>query len=174
MASITKSIIRQLSLLLLVALSSLHCTNHKDRNLENNEYYFISKVVDGDTYHIQINNKKLKIRMEGIDAPEKGMPFYKESKQFLVKLTSGKKIRFIQSSKDQYGRIIAKSYLENNQELGEEMIKNGMAWHFKKYSKDTSLAQLEIIAKNNHRGLWKAVDPQAPWEYRKLKRQNLK
>ncbi len=174
MTSIKKAINRQLSLLFLVTLTSLNCTNHNDRILENKEYYFISKVVDGDTYHIQLNNKKLKIRMEGIDAPEKGMPFYKESKQFLVKITSGKKIRFVQSSKDQYGRIIAKTYLENNQELGEEMIKNGMAWHFKKYSKDTTLAQLEILAKNNHWGLWGEVNPQAPWEYRKLKRQNLK
>jgi endonuclease YncB( thermonuclease family) len=102
------------------------------------------------------------------------MPFYKESKQFLIKMTSGKKIRFVQSSKDQYGRIIAKSYLENNQEIGEEMIKNGMAWHFKKYSKDTNLAQFEKQDKIKHLGLWEAVNPQAPWEFRRLKKLKLK
>jgi micrococcal nuclease len=175
MGFIIKSFKWQLNLIFIVLCFSIQCTKHKDENLENKEYYFISKVVDGDTYHILLSdNSKLKIRMEGIDAPEKGMPFYKESKQFLIKMTSNKKIRFVQSSKDQYGRIIAKTYSENNQELGEEMVKNGMAWHFKKYSKDTNLAQLEISAKNKHLGLWEAVNPQAPWEYRKLKRQNLK
>ena len=75
--------------------------------------------------------------------------------------------------KDRNGRIIGEIFC-NQRCLNKDLVKNGLAWHFKKYSKDTSLAQLEIIAKNNHRGLWKDVDPQAPWEYRKLKRQNLK
>ena len=173
MAFTIQSLKWQLILIFIVSFLTLQCTKHE--NLENEEYYYISKVIDGDTYHIQLNNNtKLKIRMEGIDAPEKGMPFYKESKQFLNKITSGKKIRFIQSSKDQYGRIIAKTYLENNQELGEEMIKNGMAWHFKKYSKDTNLARLEISAKIDHVGLWEAVNPQAPWEFRRLKKLKLK
>lgn len=162
-------------LMFLVTFLVFQCTKRKVEILEKKEYYLISKVVDGDTYHIRLeNNTKLKIRMEGIDAPEKGMPFYNESKQFLVKITSGKKIRFVQSSKDQYGRIIAKTYLENNKELGEEMIKNGMAWHFKKYSKDTNLARLEISAKINRFGIWGVDNPLSPWEFRRLKKRKLK
>lgn len=152
----------------------VNCTHSDNDKLENRKssYYFISKVIDGDTYHINLNGEKIKIRIEGIDAPEKGMPYYKESKEFLKRLSLGKKIKFIQSSKDRYGRIIAKTYLEDNRELGREMIKNGLAWHFKKYSQDTSLSRLEIEAKNKHLGLWKDANPIAPWEFRK-KQKNL-
>lgn len=150
----------------------VNCTQSDNDNLENrnSRYYFISKIIDGDTYIINSNGEKIKIRMEGIDAPEKGMPYYKESKEFLKRLCLSKKIKFIQSSKDRYGRIIAKTYLEDNRELGREMIKYGLAWHFNKYSQDTSLARLEIEAQNKHLGLWKDANPVAPWEYRKLKR----
>jgi endonuclease YncB( thermonuclease family) len=147
----------------------VNCTHSNSDKLENHEssYYIISKVIDGDTYHINSNGEKIKIRMEGIDAPEKGMPYYKESKEFLKRLCLGKKIKLIQSSKDSYGRIIAKTYLDDDTELGQEMLKNGMAWHFKKYSQDTLLSRLEIEAQNNHLGLWKDSNPIAPWDYRK-------
>jgi endonuclease YncB( thermonuclease family) len=154
---------------ILTLIFLVNCTNSNNDKLENHKgnYYSISKVIDGDTYHIKSHGEKIKIRMEGIDAPEKGMPYYKESKEFLKRLCLGKKIKFIQSSKDHYGRIIAKTYLDDNRELGQEMIKNGMAWHFKKYSQDTLLARLETEAQNKHLGLWKDANPIAPWEFRK-------
>ena len=154
----------------------VNCTHSNSDKLENHKssYYSISKVIDGDTYHINSHGEKIKIRMEGIDAPEKGMPYYKESKEFLKRLCLGKKIKFIQSSKDRYGRIIAKTYLDDDRELGQEMIKNGMAWNFKKYSQDTSLARLEIKAQHKHLGLWKEDNPIAPWEFRKKQKKLVK
>jgi len=83
--------------------------------------------------------------MEGIDAPEKGMPFYRVSKDYLSGLCFNQLVSLDSTGKDD-NRILAYSYLEDGRELGQEMLKSGMAWHFKKYNSDSILAQLEIEA----------------------------
>jgi micrococcal nuclease len=129
----------------------------------------VISVLDGDTYDILIEgNKTIRIRMEGIDAPEKGMPFYRVSKNYLGKLCFGKTVRLDIRSKDSNGRRIAYSYLDDGTELSHEMIKAGLAWHFKKYSSDSSLSNLEIEAKKSKLGLWADKYPMSPWENRKL------
>ena len=117
-----------------------------------------------------MNGVQVRIRMEGIDAPERGMDFYKKSKEYLGQLCIGKHIRLEGEKKDRYRRLIAKSYLPDGRELGEEMVKAGMAWHFKKYSSDKTLNALEISAREQRIGLWSMPDPVPPWEHRKQKR----
>jgi len=129
----------------------------------------VVKIVDGDTYDLIRNGVQTRVRMEGIDAPERGMDYYKVSKDYLGSLCMNKKIRLQVSKKDRYGRLIAKSYLPDGRELGEEMVRAGMAWHFKRYSNDAKLARLEREARSARRGLWSAANPTAPWEYRKRK-----
>jgi endonuclease YncB( thermonuclease family) len=132
----------------------------------------VVKVVDGDTYDINIEGRQTRIRMYGIDAPERGMDFYKVSKNYLVSLCDGNQIRVELIEKDRYGRIIAKSFLPNGKELGAEMIKAGLAWHFKKYSKDEDLSYYEETARQQKLGLWSSKNPIPPWEYRKMNRSN--
>jgi len=55
----------------------------------------------------------------------------------------------------------------NNLNVNREMIKRGMAWHYKQYSDDETLAQLEVEARRNKSGLWADPNPVAPWEFRK-------
>jgi len=126
----------------------------------------IVKVIDGDTYDILIDKVQTRIRMEGIDAPERGMDFYKKSKEYLGQLCIGQQIKLVGEKKDQYGRLIAKSYLPDGRELGEEMVKADMAWHFKKYSNDMTLNDLEIEVRNQRIGLWSIPNPEPPWEHR--------
>ncbi|WP_421946230.1 thermonuclease family protein [Pedobacter sp.] len=57
----------------------------------------------------------------------------------------------------------------NKQNVNQEMVKLGMAWHFKKYSSDVTYAALENNARRNRIGLWKEPNPIAPWEWRKPK-----
>jgi len=130
----------------------------------------VIKIVDGDTYDILINGKQLRIRMDGIDAPERGQPYSKISKEYLGRLCDGETIRLEIKSKDRFGRTVAKSWVSGNRELGAEMIRAGMAWHFKKYSDDLRLGKLEQQARRERVGLWADPKPIAPWDYRKMKR----
>jgi micrococcal nuclease len=132
----------------------------------------VISILDGDTYDILLKgNKTIRIRMEGIDAPEKGMPFYRVSKNYLGKLCFGKTVHLDIRSKDSNGRTIAYSYLDDSSELSHEMIKLGLAWHFKKYSSDSSLSNFEIEARNSKLGLWANENPMPPWENRKFHRE---
>jgi endonuclease YncB( thermonuclease family) len=123
--------------------------------------------VDGDTYDIMLDGQKTRIRMDGIDAPERGMDYYKQAKNYLGELCENNEIRVEITDTDRYGRSIAKSYLPDGRELGHEMVKAGMAWHYKKYSNDATLDQLEQEARNAAIGLWSLSNPEAPWDHRK-------
>jgi endonuclease YncB( thermonuclease family) len=127
----------------------------------------VTHIVDGDTYDITLAGQKTRIRMDGIDAPERGMEYYKQAKNYLGELCANKEIRVEVTDTDKYGRSIAKSYLPDGRELGQEMVKAGMAWHYKKYSDDVTLSQFEQDAKNAGIGLWSISNPEAPWEHRK-------
>ncbi len=111
--------------------------------------------------------------MEGIDAPEKGMPFYKVSKNYLGALCFQKDLTLVANGQDRYHRTIARSYLPDGRELGEEMVAAGYAWHFVKYSNDLKLDSLEQVARNEKRGLWIDDNPMTPWDNRKLHRQGI-
>ena len=134
----------------------------------------VVSIVDGDTYDILIEeNKVVRVRMEGIDAPEKGMPFYRVAKNYLGKLCFEKNVRLDGEEKDSRDRTLAYTYLEDGTELSHEMVKAGLAWHFKKYSTDSTLAALEIEAQNSRRGLWIDSQPMPPWENRELHRKGI-
>jgi len=134
----------------------------------------VIKIIDGDTYDLLIaGNQTLRIRMDGIDAPERGMPFYKVSKNYLGTLCFNKQVKFILTGKDNHDRYLGFSYLEDGTELSHEMIKAGLAWHFKKYNSDKELADLEIRARKLKKGIWSETNPMAPWENRKLHRQGI-
>lgn len=131
-------------------------------------------VIDGDTYDLLMEgNEKRRIRMEGIDAPERGMPYYQVAKQHLSDLCYGKEVTLKSSGRDAYNRDLAYTYLPDGRELGQEMIKAGLAWHLKKYNSDTLLARLEIEARAARKGLWTLRNPMAPWTNRALHRQGI-
>jgi len=134
----------------------------------------VIKVIDGDTYDLLLKNKTtIRVRMDGIDAPEKGMPYSKKATQFLGELCKEQTVKINKANIDQYGRTVSFSYLEDGRELSREMLKAGYAWHFKKYNSDPELAALEEEARQAKRGLWKDENPMAPWEVRQLHRQGI-
>lgn len=111
--------------------------------------------------------------MEGIDAPERGMPFYKVSKKHLSVLGFGKIVRIKINDTDSDGRFIAFTYLNDSTELSHEMIKAGLAWHFTKYNSDSVLVALEIKARELRIGLWVDESPMPPWRNRELHRNGI-
>ena len=128
----------------------------------------VIKVSDGDTYHILVNgHQKIKVRMQGIDAPERSMPFYAVSKKYLNNLIYQKEIKVQKIAEDRYGRTLGFTYLMDGTDVNHAMLKAGLVWHFKRYSKDKILADLEKEARKNRVGLWSDPNPLAPWEFRK-------
>lgn len=129
----------------------------------------VIKVDDGDTFELLIdNNETIKIRMEGIDAPEGGMSYYRVAKNFLIDQISGETVKVEITGKDQYNRFVGLTYL-NGKEMSAEMLREGMAWHFKKYNSNHQFAELEQRAKENRIGLWEEKNPVPPWIHRKLR-----
>lgn len=126
-------------------------------------------VVDGDTYDILINGLQCRIRMQGIDAPERGMPYGTASKNYLSRLIFNKTVRVYINKKDGK-RWVAETYLPSGNEAGAELVAAGMAWHFKKYSNSSNLSLLEQKARKQKIGLWADANPQAPWDYRQQRR----
>jgi micrococcal nuclease len=155
---------RTLLMTLLIILPSLSITAQtRSSRLDGR----VVKIVDGDTYDLLTADKKvLRIRMNGIDAPEKGQAFAQKSKDYLGQLCFKQTIRVQWYSKDRNGRYIADSYLPDGRSLSLEMIKAGYAWHFKKYSSDAILSNAELKARQQKAGLWADANPEAPWAKR--------
>jgi len=135
-------------------------------DLENG--YKVVGVKDGDTFVLLMDGKEEVIRFAHIDCPEKKQPYGNKAKKFVSELCFGKFVTLIHNNKfDRNKRLIAEVILEDGNNLNKELIKNGLAWHFKKYSTDRVYAELELKARQNKIGLWSETDPIAPWEWRK-------
>jgi endonuclease YncB( thermonuclease family) len=156
----------KLSILLFALL--LYGCNHPEtleysRDVKNNTFKIIG-VKDGDTVDLLVHGVKHTVRLANIDAPEKKQPFGKKAKQLLANLCFGKNVTLIHNNKyDRYKRLIAELITESGININKEMVSNGLAWHFKKYSSDTSYSRLEKITNEN---------PIPPWEWRKLTKQD--
>jgi endonuclease YncB( thermonuclease family) len=125
-------------------------------------------ITDGDTLTMLIEgNRQVKVRLAEIDTPESNQPYGTRSKQTLSKLVFGKNILVKAQGIDRYGRTIGRVYV-GNMDVNAEMIRQGAAWVYRKYSKDTSLLDLEAEAKAKERGLWSLPEVQRtpPWEWR--------
>ena len=134
-------------------------------------------VADGDTITVlDASNTKHKIRLQGIDAPEKAQAFGQRSKQSLSDLVYNKQVTVDFQKKDKYGRTLGKVLL-NGTDICLEQIKLGMAWHYKQYASDQPkedralYAQSELDAKSKLTGLWSDNSPTPPWQFRRQQKQ---
>lgn len=126
-------------------------------------------VSDGDTVTLLVGRKEEKVRLFGIDAPEKAQPFGLRAKQYASSLVFGRQVTLERSDTDRYGRTVGKVFV-NGRSLNEEMLRAGLAWHYAAYSHDPGFAMLERRARLERRGLWADPIPVPPWEFRRVKR----
>lgn len=130
----------------------------------------IIRVTDGDSFIFQTSSGTLRIRMHGIDAPEYDQDFGPEAKQFLIQYLH-KKVKVFPTGVDKYGRTVGLLFVDSiNVNLLE--IREGLAWHYKKYSSNPAMALAEQLARQEKKGLWKNNSPLPPWEWRKQKPHN--
>lgn len=128
-------------------------------------------VSDGDTFTVICNGKELRIRLNGVDAPERYQPFAAASREFTSDAVLGKLIGLTPTDTDQYGRIVADVYLPDGESLNEALVNAGLAWWYRHYAPDnTRLEALEAAAREARRGLWADAHPTPPWEFRQQNR----
>lgn len=133
-------------------------------------------IADGDTLTLLDASKtQHKIRLAGIDSPEKGQPFGQVCKKSLSDLAYDR-VATVESSKlDRYGRVIGK-VLVDGQDVNLEQLYRGCGWHYKKYQNEQSLDDrlsydnAEESAKASKIGLWADQNPTSPWDWRRARR----
>ena len=132
-------------------------------------------VADGDTITVLDADKvQHKIRLSGIDAPEKKQAFGNRSKESLSELAVDKTVNVETSKRDRYGRQIGK-VLVNGRDVNLVQVERGMAWFYRQYQRDQSpndrrlYEAAEDAAKADKRGLWRDAEPVPPWEFRRNK-----
>lgn len=136
-----------------------------------------NSIYDGDTFRVQCDGREQKIRLCGIDAPEAKQPLGIESRDYLRSLvaTASNKVIVIEMDRDKYGRTVAEVLLDKpdgEQSVQEEMLKAGMAYHYKQFSANCHNADVfdtaEDIGRSQQRGVWRLPNGgERPWDYRK-------
>lgn len=151
-------------------------------------------VSDGDTVTVlDASRAQHKVRLAGIDAPEKAQPFGQKAKQNMSDLVYGKEVRIDGDKRDRYGRTVAKIWVTppdcplfgavprqggrpqcpKTLDVGLSMLTVGLAWHYKKYQGEQTAEDrerysfAEVEAKAKRVGLWTDPDPIPPWEWRR-------
>jgi len=124
-------------------------------------------IQDGDTITVLTEGKRqVRIRLYGIDCPESGQAFGTKAKQYTADMVFKKDVEIKSTDTDRYGRTIAWVYI-GEKCVNEEILKAGLAWHYKKYSKERYLADLEDQARERKIGLWSDPHCMPPWEWRR-------
>ena len=125
-------------------------------------------VADGDTIAVLRERVQVKVRLVEIDAPEKAQAFGNRSRQALAALVHGQEVLVVEKGIDKYGRTLGRVY-RGDLDVNAEQVQQGMAWVYRKYSRDEKLDLLEAEARAEKRGLWRDPAPVPPWEWRKTR-----
>lgn len=125
-------------------------------------------VADGDTVTILKDGKTFKIRLHGVDCPEKRQAFGTRAKQFTSSICFDRNVTVLVHDRDHYGRLVGEVILENGTNVNHEIVKAGMGFWYRKYAPaDSTLKRLEQYAREKKLGVWSQADPQAPWDFRR-------
>jgi len=129
-------------------------------------------VADGDTITVLQDRKQVKIRLYGIDCPEKSQAFGKRARQFTSKIVFGKVVEVEPVDIDRYNRLVALVTVSKRL-VNEELVNSGFAWVYIHYC-DRPVCErwkvLENEAREAKRGLWADPNHIPPWEFRRKKR----
>lgn len=130
-------------------------------------------ISDGDTITVlTVNKQQLKVRLAGIDAPERSQAYGMRARKHLADHIYGKIVELETRGTDKYKRTLGVVFF-NQQDINELMIKDGYAWFYSKYAASQPeeeagrYAEAEDEAKSDELGLWAGKDPMPPWVYRK-------
>lgn len=133
-------------------------------------------VADGDTITVlSADKRQYKIRLAGIDAPEKKQAFGSRAKETLSRLVFDQPVTVEYSKWDRYGRIVGKVELGGH-DVNLELLREGSAWVYRQYVRELSESDRQLYleterkAQRDSAGLWRDREPEPPWEWRRTKR----
>jgi endonuclease YncB( thermonuclease family) len=127
-------------------------------------------IADGDTLTLLTPEKRqVRVRLYGIDAPERRQPWGTRARQALADLAFRQNARVVVMDTDRYGRAVGRVYV-GPVDVSAEMVRQGMAWVYARYNRDPVLPRLETEARAAQRGLWRDPSPAPPWEWRRRER----
>lgn len=130
-------------------------------------------IADGDTLTLlDASRVRHRIRLDGIDAPERSQPFGQRAHESLTELTQGRTVHAACGKTDRYGRAVCNVTVDGL-DVGLEQVRRGLAWHYVRYAREQSpqervdYARAEAAARAASVGLWSGAQPTAPWDYRR-------
>ena len=125
-------------------------------------------VLDSDTIEVLHNTHPERVRLSGIDCPEKGQAFGNNAKHAASALVFGKEVTLQTHGLDKYGRTLGDVFLLDGTNVNQELVKQGWCWWYRKYEPgDMVLEGFEKEAREAKKGLWVDTAPVPPWEWRK-------
>jgi len=128
----------------------------------------VVSIRAGDTTRSSAQKMAERIRLNGIDCPEKGQAYSQRAKQAASALVFGKEVTLQTHGKDKYGRTLAEVFLSDGTNVNHELVKDGWCWWYRKYAPgDVELEKLEKTARDAIKGLWADSKPIPPWVYRR-------
>lgn len=127
----------------------------------------VTRVIDGDTLDVLLSSGRIRVRLQGIDAPERDQAGGTASTQWLTERVLNQDVLLEPVSQDRYDRLLAVVYLEDRN-LNRELVSAGQAWAYRRYLRrnDRDMCDLESRAREQRLGLWSAPVARAPWEFR--------
>ncbi len=157
-----------LVLLLVVSLAQYLRDSPPDFDLTGR----VVRIADGDTVSIlDATNTQHKVRLYGIDTPERDQPFGKAAKTALMQQVDEKTVGVVVVTTDSYGRKVGTLY-QQGVNINVAMVANGYAWWYQHYAPhERKLAMAEQQARAHRLGLWAAPHPIPPWDWRRRQRQ---
>jgi endonuclease YncB( thermonuclease family) len=133
----------------------------------------VVEVIDGDTIMVEPigGGDRVRIRLQGVDAPERKQPFGEASREYATQISLYKRVTINPKNRDRYGRTVAIVDIDGVGVLQEMLLDNGMVWVYPQYCRDCRTWEVrQHKARESGKGLWtdKAATP--PWEWRKRAR----
>lgn len=130
----------------------------------------VVSIADGDTLTILTDDKlQVKVRLEGIDTPERGQAYGNKAKDALSDMVFGKAVTIRKTGTDKYDRTLGFVDVDGT-DVNLKLVEDGWAWHYTKYNCQEKFAKAEVAARTAKRGLWSQDNPMAPWDFRALKK----
>lgn len=161
---------------LLGPLALLACLDAASRRVQQEPGVLTGRVVrvgDGDTLDLEVPGRpRLRVRLQGIDAPELAQDHGREAKAALETLALGREVQVRTGRKDAHNRHLGVVLL-NGRDLNQALVAAGHAWHNARFAselpKETTrrYAEAQMEARAQRRGLWRVPRPEAPWDWRK-------
>lgn len=128
----------------------------------------VVSVHDGDTFTLLAkNNRQVRVRLAGIDAPELGQPYGKAARQAVSSIIAAQYIKVDSTGSDRYGRVLGVVHLTNGTTLNYHLVRTGMAWQYLQYDRSILLQKAQQHAQIERAGLWADRQPTPPWVWRK-------